>query len=407
MEEVNLPFGAYCLLYKTCKVCGETKPSKEFLRPRKKGRFKSVSYCIGCGQREDFYQVVADAKMRENQMQGTMVAVPINLAFDTSQITSSMVILYSRLADFKDKIPHEAAVKLVQEGAALIEYNNKIRLLFNKKTLRDFVLKRDHNTCYFCGEVGDQVLRLVPKHKGGKRTPKNVVCVCATCRPISTRKQLIRMEQNPNRPAGPHSKLYKCCSICGKFKNRREFTRNSICNSCWSNELLLKKPAEMILPGDISYVEMLNVENIIKFPELTRKSLIEEISIIPSSDYCIQIYLGPYKEYQWRKIDYRLAVSLVDEGFCKVVPYYPNILFTVYSQTYTTFRKQILQRDKYTCRYCGDFGDTLDHILPISRGGLTSPKNCVTACKICNHDKADEVDGWYGWFLTSNELSSH
>lgn len=52
-------------------------------------------------------------------------------------------------------------------------------------------------------------------------------------------------------------------------------------------------------------------------------------------------------------------------------------------------------RDVYTCAYCGvSFRDhqlTNDHIVPKSRGGQHSWTNCVTACKRCNHRKADSL----------------
>lgn len=43
------------------------------------------------------------------------------------------------------------------------------------------------------------------------------------------------------------------------------------------------------------------------------------------------------------------------------------------------------------CHYCGQkfpFKDlTLDHIVPLSRGGTTSPGNVVPACRACNKNK--------------------
>ncbi|MCA2961237.1 MAG: HNH endonuclease [Silvanigrellales bacterium] len=43
------------------------------------------------------------------------------------------------------------------------------------------------------------------------------------------------------------------------------------------------------------------------------------------------------------------------------------------------------------CSYCGKkftFKElTLDHIVPLSRGGTTSPGNVVPACRMCNKGK--------------------
>lgn len=50
-------------------------------------------------------------------------------------------------------------------------------------------------------------------------------------------------------------------------------------------------------------------------------------------------------------------------------------------------RKNILLRDRGTCQYCGKSGDTVDHIMPRSRGGRDSWENCVCACGSCNRWK--------------------
>lgn len=51
----------------------------------------------------------------------------------------------------------------------------------------------------------------------------------------------------------------------------------------------------------------------------------------------------------------------------------------------------ILARDGHRCAYCGRRGDTVDHVLPSSRGGASSFGNLVTACRACNGRKADRT----------------
>ena len=55
--------------------------------------------------------------------------------------------------------------------------------------------------------------------------------------------------------------------------------------------------------------------------------------------------------------------------------------------------KTLFRRDAYLCLYCGNrlppYDLSRDHICPISRGGKDGWKNCVTACKRCNHHKRD------------------
>lgn len=51
-------------------------------------------------------------------------------------------------------------------------------------------------------------------------------------------------------------------------------------------------------------------------------------------------------------------------------------------------RKNILLRDDYTCQYCSSRENlTIDHVIPISRGGEWTWQNLVAACSRCNSKK--------------------
>ena len=56
-------------------------------------------------------------------------------------------------------------------------------------------------------------------------------------------------------------------------------------------------------------------------------------------------------------------------------------------------RRTLLNRDNHTCQFCGSTEGplTIDHILPRSRGGITSWENCVAACLRCNHRKGNKT----------------
>jgi 5-methylcytosine-specific restriction endonuclease McrA len=56
-------------------------------------------------------------------------------------------------------------------------------------------------------------------------------------------------------------------------------------------------------------------------------------------------------------------------------------------------RKNILRRDGHRCLYCGrgDIPLTLDHVVPLSRGGEESWENLVCACVKCNNRKGDRT----------------
>ena len=53
-------------------------------------------------------------------------------------------------------------------------------------------------------------------------------------------------------------------------------------------------------------------------------------------------------------------------------------------------------RDQFVCQYCDDMIPhrnkcTVDHVIPISKGGKTNWINCVTACGPCNVEKGDKL----------------
>lgn len=51
----------------------------------------------------------------------------------------------------------------------------------------------------------------------------------------------------------------------------------------------------------------------------------------------------------------------------------------------------VLTRDNYTCAYCGEHGNTVDHVHPRSKGGRSSWMNLVAACRTCNNRKRDRT----------------
>ncbi|XP_073288279.1 uncharacterized protein [Primulina huaijiensis] len=55
-------------------------------------------------------------------------------------------------------------------------------------------------------------------------------------------------------------------------------------------------------------------------------------------------------------------------------------------------RKNILSRDNFMCQYCDSAENlTIDHVLPIARGGEWTWENLVTACAKCNSKKGQKT----------------
>ncbi len=48
------------------------------------------------------------------------------------------------------------------------------------------------------------------------------------------------------------------------------------------------------------------------------------------------------------------------------------------------------------CIYCGKPSESIDHVFPLSRGGMSVTENCVPACLSCNGLKSDaDIFDWY------------
>src|SRR6201989_1552803 len=72
-------------------------------------------------------------------------------------------------------------------------------------------------------------------------------------------------------------------------------------------------------------------------------------------------------------------------------------------QTRALSRKNILLRDRNTCQYCGELLSasdlTLDHVIPRSKGGLSTWENLVACCHPCNRRKGNQLPAEAGMKL--------
>lgn len=168
---------------------------------------------------------------------------------------------------------------------------------------------------------------------------------------------------------GVACRIYKTCKICEKTKYVSEFpkktgikrssgSRKSYCYTCQPRR------HEKILPSQPHYHYDTS---------LLSGSIIKVRGKLTTGHY---IYEIPLKE----------AKQLVIEGAAGIVN--PVFIHKIYSRE--EFRSLIIEQNShFTCYYCGEYGDTIDHLTPRSKGGLTTPKNCVCSCDPCNQLKGD------------------
>lgn len=55
--------------------------------------------------------------------------------------------------------------------------------------------------------------------------------------------------------------------------------------------------------------------------------------------------------------------------------------------------RKIFNRDNFSCAYCGDVAQEIDHVIPVAFGGTNAEENLVASCRFCN---AKASDKWFG-----------
>lgn len=54
-------------------------------------------------------------------------------------------------------------------------------------------------------------------------------------------------------------------------------------------------------------------------------------------------------------------------------------------------KRAVLTRDRHRCAYCAGRATTVDHVVPMSRGGGSTWLNTVASCSPCNNRKGDRL----------------
>ena len=68
-----------------------------------------------------------------------------------------------------------------------------------------------------------------------------------------------------------------------------------------------------------------------------------------------------------------------------------HVVKVPYRRRTSLSRRAVFSRDEHRCQYCGSHADSIDHVLPRSRGGPHAWDNMVAACRPCNLRKRDRT----------------
>ncbi|WP_334075643.1 HNH endonuclease [Paenibacillus sp. A14] len=218
-----------------------------------------------------------------------------------------------------------------------------------------------------------------------------------------------KLAEAPDTKSGELQKNFKRCARCGEIKPVSHFLRRTAkrsgkgarrgtCRGCRAELKRLGQPASRPIELKASTAAAADkpVEGTIARPLMKRAlpappasapASAPDASVLrPNREGKIRMRGRTDKGSRWhQEVDLELAVTLVKEHAAVVVN--RHTIRRLYSNK--AFRRYILTRDRYTCFFCGAYGDTIDHLLPKAKGGHTTPLNCVCACSECNQSKAD------------------
>jgi 5-methylcytosine-specific restriction endonuclease McrA len=63
-----------------------------------------------------------------------------------------------------------------------------------------------------------------------------------------------------------------------------------------------------------------------------------------------------------------------------------------YGRDWQLLRLEILDRDEHRCGWCGARATTVDHIVPLARGGARlDPANLIASCGRCNYGRTSNL----------------
>lgn len=159
----------------------------------------------------------------------------------------------------------------------------------------------------------------------------------------------------------------KMCVRCGKEKKALAFQKgtSNVCRLCKAIQ---------------------NEEKGLRFSKKEHNpnidlSKLKEITVF--SKNLSKVFTVSYKDY--KKLSERYEFKTIAEGEVYCTEFMDEFKEDILTKTL------ILERDDFKCQYCGEDGDTVDHIYPQSLGGADHYVNYITSCELCNEAKGDMI----------------
>lgn len=222
---------------------------------------------------------------------------------------------------------------------------------------------------------------------------------CKTCTAIKRRQDRLFKGLKVRIDRSAETENLKICTNCLELKPRSQFSTSSFCTKCKviSNRVRTGSKEKAIPIVNSTSKECLKCHNILhidlftnnKRGRLGKVSYCKKCSLELNRNVDKNIKRGRSRKYWYKDLDYSRSLHRVRQAKRKYV------LQTFRDPKVTSKVINTLFKLSKTCYYCDveltKANRTLEHILPISRGGRHVIGNLAACCKSCNFSKGGKT----------------
>jgi hypothetical protein len=182
--------------------------------------------------------------------------------------------------------------------------------------------------------------------------------------------------------------IQKQCNNCGEIKHGSKFEKGirGICNPCRSRIKKENNPEKRRRENKRKRGS--KPEKVLAKMDKFKEQKLDKSELKANSQGLVKCIAF---DFTWSKeITHEKALRLIENNIAQVYSSDTIYMLKRDDNKNAPLRRLIIQRDKNICFYCGKFGDTVDHVIPISKGGEESLENMACCCKKCNQTKGDK-----------------